>query len=100
MPSVMEKRKQPRSPTKLAVKYRLFRDGPPKFKYAQSVDVSEQGMSFQSSEFIPPHSPVLVEFVPPEKYFPTRFVSEVVHAREHAKGNHFIIGIEIEHMLK
>jgi len=96
----MEKRKHPRSPTKLAVKYRLLQDGPPKFKHALSVDLSEQGMSFQSSEFIPPHSTILVEFVPPERYFRTRFITEVVHAREHAEGNHFIIGIGIERMLK
>jgi len=100
MPFEMEKRRHSRTPAKLSVKYRLLRDGPPKLQYAQSVDMSEEGMSFRSSEFISHHSPVLVEFTPPEMQRPISFVSEVVHAREHAEGNHFIIGIEFEHMLR
>jgi hypothetical protein len=99
MPFVMEKRSHPRLPTKLALKYRLLRDSPPRVKHGQSIDLSEGGISFRSFEFMPHKAPVLVEFTPPDKGHPIRFVSEVVHAREHSTGNHFVIGMQFEHLL-
>lgn len=57
-------------------------------------------MSFRSPEFIPHKTPLLVKFTHPDMQRPISFVSEVVHAREHAAGYHFVIGMEFEHMLK
>jgi len=95
-----EKRRHPRVPAKLALKYRLLRDNPSKSRHTQSLDLSEEGMSFQSSEYIPHKAPILVEFTPPDMHRPISYVSEVVHAREHTEGHYFIIGMEFEHMLK
>jgi len=100
MPDVIEKRKHPRFQSKRALKYHLLRNSPPQIQHSHSIDVSEEGMSFRSSEFIPHQTPVLIEFTPPDMHRPMSFVSEVVHAREHAEGNHFIIGMQFEHMLK
>jgi len=100
MPFVIEKRKHPRSPTKLSVKYRLLRDNPPKLQHAKSVDISNGGMSFRKSKLVPHKTPVLVEFIAPHTHRPISFVSEVVHAREHSAGNHFIIGVEFQQLVK
>jgi hypothetical protein len=89
MPDVIEKRKHPRFQSKRALKYHLLRNSPPQIQHSHSIDVSEEGMSFRSTEF-----------TPPDMHRPMSFVSEVVHAREHAEGNHFIIGMQFEHMLK
>ena len=97
---VMEKRKHRRFPSKLSLKYRLLQNSPPKLRQGQSIDMSNGGMSFRSSEFIPHQSSVLVEFKSPNLRRPMRFVSEVVHAREHRAGDHFIIGVEFQQMLK
>ena len=100
MQFVMEKRKHRRFRTKLSLKYRLLQNNPPKLNQGQSIDMSNGGMSFRSSEFIPHQSQVLVEFKSPNLRRPMRFVSEVVHTREHRAGNNFIIGLEFPQMLK
>jgi c-di-GMP-binding flagellar brake protein YcgR len=96
----MEKRKHRRFPSRLSLKYRLLKDSPPKLRQAQSIDMSNGGMSFRNSEFIPHQSPVLVEFESPNMHHPLRFVSEVVHTREHLEEDHFIISVEFQQLLK
>jgi len=61
----MEKRNHSRHPAKLSLKYRLLQDSPPKLQFTQSIDVSNGGMGFRNSQFVPQQTPILVEFTPP-----------------------------------